>query len=267
MNSISLLLRLGTFAAGMLLVATAAAAQNKPAALTAAPPPTNAAPAVAEQADRLIKQVGAYLGSAQQFTFHADVTFDHVLPSGQKLQFSSAEEVVLQRPGRLYVEWNGDLGARRFWYDGKSVTLYDPAMPFYASEAAPPEIDKMLAELLPKLNFTPPLADLLYRDPYKTVRGNIEYGFDLGQSGVNGRTCRTLAFVEKDIDWQIWVENGPQLTPRKLLITYKNQPSQPQFAAVFKDWDFAPRIAESVFTPELPPGTEKIPFATVTAAK
>jgi hypothetical protein len=82
-----------------------------------------AQPAIAEQADRLIKEMSAYIGSTQQFTFHADVTFDHVLPSGQKLQFSSAEEVVLQRPGRLYVEWNGDLGARQFWYDGKSVSL------------------------------------------------------------------------------------------------------------------------------------------------
>jgi hypothetical protein len=31
----------------------------------------------------------------------------------RKLQFSAAEEVVLQRPGRLYVEWNDDLGARQ----------------------------------------------------------------------------------------------------------------------------------------------------------
>ena len=51
------------------------------------------------------------------------------------------------------------------------------------------------------------------------------------------------------------------------MITYKTQPAQPQFTAVFSDWDFAPRIAEPVFTPELPPGTEKIPFATVAAAK
>jgi hypothetical protein len=263
----SLLPRLGALAAGMLLAATAAA-QDRPTAPGAAPATTNtSAPAVAEQADRLLKEVGAYIGSANEFTFHAEITFDHVLPSGQKLQFASAEEVVLERPGRLYVEWNGDLGARQFWYDGKSVTLYDPAMPFYASEAAPPEIDNMLAQLLPRLNFVPPLADFLYRDPYKSVRGNIQYGFDLGQSNVNDRTCRTLAFVEKDIDWQIWIENGPQLTPCKLVITYKNQPAQPQFTAVFSDWDFAPRIAEAVFMPELPPGTEKIPFATVTAAK
>jgi hypothetical protein len=260
-------LRLGALAGGMLLAA-AAVAQNKPAAPAASTAAASAAaPTVAEPADRLLKELGAYIGSAQEFTFHADVTFDHVLPSGQKLRFSAAEEVMLHRPGRLYVEWNGDLGARQFWYDGKSVTLFDPAMPFYASEAAPPEIDGMLEQLLPKLEFVPPLSDFLYRDPYKSVRGNIEYGFDLGQNDVNGRSCRTLAFVEKDIDWQIWIENGPQLTPCKLVITYKNQPAQPQFSAVFSDWDFAPRIAEPVFIPELPPGTQKIPFATVAAAK
>ncbi len=176
--------------------AQGASAQNRPAAPAAPAAATNApGPVISEQADRLLKEVGAYIGSAQQFTFHADVTFDHVLPSRQKLQFSAAEEVVLQRPGRLYVEWNGDLGARQFWYDGKSVTLYDPATPFYASEAAPPKIDSMLDQLVPKLDFAPPLSDFLYPDPYKSMRGNIQYGFDLGQNDVNGRSCRTLAFV------------------------------------------------------------------------
>ena len=99
------------------------------------------------------------------------------------------------------------------------------------------------------------------------MRGNIQYGFDLGLNDVNGRSCRTFAFVEKDIDWQIWIEDGPQLIPCKLVITYKTQPAQPQFTAVFTDWDFAPRIAEPVFTPDLPPGTEKIPFAAVAASK
>jgi hypothetical protein len=239
--------------------APAASAQQKPAAA--------AAPAVAPAADRLLKEMANYIGSAEAFTFHADVTFDHVLPSGQKLQFSAAQEIVLERPARLYVEWNGDLGDRRFWYDGKAVTLWDPAMPFYASAAAPSEIDAMLDQIVPKLDFAPPLADFLYRDPYKTVRGNIQYGFDLGQNDVNGRNCRTLAFVGKDVDWQIWIENGPRPTPCKLVITYKTRPAQPQFTAVFKDWDFAPRIDQAVFTPELPPGLEKIPFATVAAAR
>jgi hypothetical protein len=39
-----------------------------------------------------------------------------------------------------------------------------PATPFYASEVAPPEIDSMLDQLVPKLNFAPPLADFLNFD-------------------------------------------------------------------------------------------------------
>jgi hypothetical protein len=251
--------------AAIVWVPLASAQTAAPAASTATPSPPP--PAIAQQADRLLKEMGAYLGSAQQFTFHADVTFDHLLPSGQKLQFSAAEDVVLQRPGRLYVEWKGDLGSRQFWYDGKTVTLYDPATPFYAADAAASDIDSMLDQLVPKLDFAPPLADFLYRDPYKIALASIQYGFDLGDTDVDGRSCRTLAFVEKNIDWQIWIENGPQPTPCKLVITYKTQPAQPQFTAVFSDWDFAPRIAEQVFMPDLPSGTEKIPFSTVAATK
>jgi hypothetical protein len=228
---------------------------------------SSAAPAVAAQADMLLRQMAEYVGSAQQFTFHADITFDHVLPSGQKLQFSAAEDVALQRPGGLYVEWSGDLGDRQFWYDGKSVTLYNPATPFYASTAAPPEIDGMLEKLLPQLQFSPPLVDLLYSNPYTQMQGNIQYGFDLGTNQINGRSCRTLAFVGKDIDWQIWIDAGPQLIPCKLVITYRSLPSQPQFSAVFTDWDFDPRIAGPVFTPQLPAGTQKIAFRTVASAQ
>jgi hypothetical protein len=242
-------------------------AQNNPTTTGTPPPAANAAtPVVAEQADRLLKQMSDYIGSADQFTFHADISFDHVLPSGQKLQYSAIEDIALRRPGGLYVEWHGDLGDRQFWYDGKSVTLYDPAAPFYASEAAPPDIDSMLDSLVPRLDFAPPLADLLYNDPYQTARRRVQYGFYLGINDVNGRSCHTLAFVEQDIDWQIWIDTGPQLIPCKLVITYKTQPGQPQFAAIFTDWNFAPRIAEPIFTPELPPGTEKIPFLPAVAA-
>src|SRR5215472_14983828 len=78
----SLFLRLGALAGGMLLAA-AAVAQNKPAAPAASTAAASAAaPTVAEPADRLLKELGAYIGSAQEFTFHADVTFDHCAALG-----------------------------------------------------------------------------------------------------------------------------------------------------------------------------------------
>ena len=146
-----------------------ATAQTSPGA-----PRTSAAipaPQVAEAADRLLKQMGAYIGSAEQFTFRAAITFDHVLPSGQKVQFAANENVALQRPDRLYVEWTGDLGNRQFWYDGKKVTIYDFDTIFYGTDTAPPAIDGTLDKLVNQLNFTPPLVDFLYSDPYKSLRG------------------------------------------------------------------------------------------------
>lgn len=254
-------------AAALVIAASAFAQGTNAGAAGGGTPARVAVPAVAKQAAALLKETGAYLGSADEFTFHADVTFDHVLPSGQKLQFSAAEDVALKRPDRLYVEWRGDLGSRFFWYDGKSVTLYDPATPYYASAAAPQDVDRMLEKLVSQLGFSPPLTDFLYSDPTASLRGKIEYGFDLGETNVNGQSCRTLAFVEKSIDWQIWIAGGPQPLPCKIVITYKTEPAEPQFSAVFSDWNFSPRIDDSVFTPEVPPGAQKIPFKSVASSK
>ena len=45
----------------------------------------------------------------------------------------------------------------------------------------------------------------MYHDPYGSLRSNLQYGSDLGLKDVAGRSCRVLAFVEKDIDWNIWI--------------------------------------------------------------
>jgi hypothetical protein len=237
--------------------ASSATPQTRPA------PVVGGKPAASASADRLLRQMSEYLGTAGEFTFHADILFDHVLPSGQKLQYSASEDVALQRPGRLYVDWSGDLGDRQLWYDDGAITLYDPSTPYFASQGAAGDIDAMLDTVTTQLGFTPPLDDFLYRDPYKALAGDVIYSADLGVTQVNGRSCRTLAFVGKDVDWEIWIGPATQPTPCKLVITYKTHPSQPQFSAVFTDWDFAPRIAVSAFTPDLPPGIRKAPFASV----
>ena len=88
-------------AIAVLAVEQQALSQNNPASEPAAAE----TPKVAAAALGMLKEMGAYIGSAEQFTFRADIAFDHVLPSGQKLQFSATENVALQWPNGLYVEW------------------------------------------------------------------------------------------------------------------------------------------------------------------
>lgn len=217
--------------------------------------------AVGERSDRLLQEMGRYLGTAEQLTFHAEITFEHVLPSGQKLQFAAAQDVALLRPDRLFVDYRDDLGAKRLWFDGTSITLLDAETNTYATEPVPGTLDQALDETVEKLGFSPPLADLLYADPYGVLRDKAQFGFYVGLGDVDGTPAHHLAFVEKDVDWQIWIEDGVQWVPRKLVITYKALPSQPQFTAVLSDWDFAPRLAEPLFSPELPPDARQIAFA------
>jgi hypothetical protein len=242
--------------AGVMVTASASAAEP-------APSQTHISP----NAIKLLKAVSDTLGTAGAFTFHADILFDHVLPTGQKLQYAAKEDVALERPDHLYVEWKGDLGDRQFWYTGKSVMLYDPATMFYAGEAASGGIDAVLEKATADAGFKPPLSDLFYSAPYAMLSDRLVYGADLGMTEVNGARCHALAFVEKEIDWQIWISDGPKPVPCKLVLTYKTHPAQPQFSAVFSAWDFAPKFDAKAFAPDVPANLKRVPFAKITAAK
>jgi len=130
----------------------------------------------------------------------------------------------------------------------------------YASEKVPAKLDEAADYVMKEFGFSPPLVDLLYSDPYEVLKGKALFGLYVGMSMVDGQRCHHLAFVDKYIDWQIWIEDGKQLVPRKLLITYKTIPGAPQFTAVLSEWDFATRLPDALFAATLPAGAKKIQF-------
>src|SRR5262249_33215253 len=73
-----------------------------------------------------------------------------------------------------------------------------------------------------------------------------------------GFTCHHLAFTQDNIDWQVWIQDGPQPVIRKFVITHKNEEGAPQFTALIREWNFTSRIADSSFVFYPPAGTTKI---------
>jgi hypothetical protein len=217
-------------------------------------------PVVDTRADFLLRAMSDYLSGAESFTVRAKINFDDVLPSGQKIQLGAVQDIAVRRPDRVYTEYDGDAGAKRFWYDGKSITMYDAAADVYATAPMPAKIDAALDQLMKKYDFSPPLSDLLYSDPYATLKPYADFGAYLGERTVDGTRCHHLAFVAPNIDWQIWIEDGTEVVPCKMVITYKNLPGAPQFEATFSDWDFGARLIDAQFAPKVPPGTAKIDF-------
>ena len=225
------------------------------------------APAVAPEADRLLRDMGDYLKAAPQLSFHAEITHDDLLPTGQKLQLGATYQAAVRRPDRVFTEYVGDIDARRLWYDGKTVTLYDPLLDVYAAEPGQGTIDATVIHLTKDVGFAPPLSDFMTSDPAAMLRKSVLYGFVVGPSEIGGASCQHLAFVEQDIDWQIWIEDGTRVLPRKLIITYKRLPGAPQFTAVLSDWDLATRPPDSLFVAQPPASAARIEFLTATNAK
>ena len=152
-------------------------------------------------------------------------------------------------------------------YDGKTVTLLEGGSNYYSSVKAAPTIDKMLDELMKEHGFSPPLSDFLYDDPYNILMKNVHASIYIGLGDVNGVTCHHLAFVEKYIDWQIWIEDGKQKLPRKLVITYKTMPRAPQYIAVLSDWNFTKSFPDSLFRAEIPAKAVQVEFLKVASEK
>jgi hypothetical protein len=222
-------------------------------------------PLIGPRAELVLKAMSDYMKSVKQFSFRGKISFDDVLPTGQKIQYSAENQVAIRRPDRVYGEMQGDTGSRRFWYDGERATLVDGGLGVYATvEDVPMELGALMDHLMEKYDFSPPLADLVYPDLYEALIDNVQFGIYVGLHDVEGVRCHHLAFVTKYIDWQIWIEDGLQMVPRKVVITYKALPESPQYTAILTDWDLNARFSDILFDVEMAAlaNLEKIEFLT-----
>jgi hypothetical protein len=215
---------------------------------------------IEEAAKKSVQAMSDYLKASKSFSFRADIQYDDVLPSGQKIAFSAQSEISLRRPNGIQATQLSDTGVRQLWFNGKQLTLLDPVRNTYAIESVSGNTDQALDHMINQLHFTPPRSDFLYEDPAKALTKNAVHSFVVGSSEVNGVPCQHLAFVDKLIDWQLWIETGKVPLPRKLIITYKTLPSSPQFIATLSDWDFSTRLPDSLFQAEIPVNAVKLPF-------
>ena len=224
---------------------------------SAEPPKKAKAPDIEPKAVEVLQQMCDYLKNLQQFSFQAEITEDVLLTSGQRIQYGRSVEASVRRPDRFRAESVGDTDNRQLFYDGKNITLMDRSKNFYTTIAAPPEIDAALEHGTQAFNLRAPLADLIYTKAYEYLTAGVVSGFYVGLSKVQGVPCHHLAFKQKDIDWQIWIEDSPTPLPRKFLITDKTAQGL-QFTAVFTRWNTSPQFEEGLFTFVAPEKAEKI---------
>ena len=160
------------------------------------------------QAEKLLKASTAFLAAQKRFRVETWNTIEVVLTSGQKLQFGTAATASVQRPNKLRGDRKGDLVDQIFLYDGKSLTLYNPAEVLRdggrARHAGP---DARLRAT--RLDVIAPGSDLLYANAYQILMDNVTSGFVVGKGVVEGVRCDHLAFRGAGVDWQTGSRKAP----------------------------------------------------------
>ena len=54
---------------------------------------TEEKPVIDSRTDKLLKAMGDYLKSSEQFSFHAEINFDDLISRGQKIQYAFTSDI------------------------------------------------------------------------------------------------------------------------------------------------------------------------------
>jgi hypothetical protein len=218
------------------------------------------AAAHADEADakRLLKSMSDYLAAQKAIAFEFDSNLDIVTTEQQKITLAASGSVVLNRPDKLHVSRRGGFANMEMSFDGKTVTLLGKNSNMVAQVEAAGTIDQLVDVLRDKYHRPVPGADLLMSDPYKELMPEVTEVKDLGSGVIRGTECDHLAFRTREVDWQIWIAQGPNPYPCRYSITSRKVVGAPEYRLDIRDWKAGAQVAADPFKVSIPAGAQKL---------
>jgi hypothetical protein len=231
-----------------------------PATVPAAPVAKAAKPAITEEASAALFRMGQAL-RADQFSFQAKTIRVYSDAGGEPLHIFHTLKVTVQRPNRVLAEMTGDDGSAKLTFDGKTLVIFSAQIKKYASMTLPEgtTIDGMLKEAVGRYGVDFPLADFLSEAPNKAFLSGVTSGRVVNTVTIDGAPYDHLFFSQPPgIELELWLPKTGQAVPRRLIVTYRALPGQPNFIAEFADWNFDVRPSEAEFAFQPPAGAQQV---------
>jgi hypothetical protein len=230
----------------------------------AAPPPPASQPTSAPASAQVepgalaaLASMSAYLRTLQNFQITLQTQRDDVDDYGQLITLNGNATYKVQRPDRLMIDMATPTRTRRYVYDGKTVTVFDPKTGYFAKIPAPGTIRETLAMADEKYGVDLPLQDLFTWTEGDDRARSLTSAHFIGKTEVNGQAANHYAFRQPGVDWQIWIADGDRPAPLRVAIVASEDPARPQFQADLA-WDVAPRFAQDTFAFTPPANAKQI---------
>jgi hypothetical protein len=195
-----------------------------------------------------LKEMSNYLMSAKTLGIVSQASRDVVTNDGQRIQLEGTATYKVRRPG-FVIDYVSDIKSRRFIYDGKNFTVFSPKLGFYATAPAPGTNKEVLDTIYSKFGIALPLEDLFRwgSDGANAARLQaLRSAYKVGTVTLDGVPTDHFAFREDDVDWEVWIQQGDQPLPRKLVIVDRNDPAKPSFSTKLQ-WQINPAFTDADF--------------------
>jgi hypothetical protein len=214
----------------------------------------------ADEADakRLLKAMSDYMTAQKAISFDFDSNLDIVSTQQQRITLAASGSVILNRPDKLHVTRQGGFANMELSFDGKTLTLLGKNSGHYAQVEAAGTVDQLVDVLRDKYHRPVPGADLLMSNPYKEWMPEVTDIKDLGSGVIRGVECDHLAFRTREVDWQIWIAQGPNPYPCRYVIASPKVEGSPEYSIDIRDWKAGAAVAADPFKLNVPAGAKKL---------
>jgi hypothetical protein len=210
------------------------------------------------RADAALHRMSDYVGGLQSFRVKTTTSDEKVTTDGQKIQEVHESLVTVRRPNELRVDRTGPNGKAVLRYDGKQISVYNSTKNAYAIHDAPPTLDATIDQLRDALNIDAPGGDLLAPDAYAVVTDGLVVGRYIGMEPIDGVPAHHIAVSKKDVDVQIWIEDGSTPVPLRYVITSKDVSGQPEYEIALRDWQPNVSVSSDKFAFTRPAGATRV---------
>lgn len=224
--------------------------------------PTPDAPESRQLGLELIMGMAHFLAGLDRFSVTVRAGYDVVQSDGQKIEFLEQRDIVLARPGQLRAqETRADGRNSLLLFDGARVTVWDAELGVFAQADQPGSIDDAVLYFVRDLGMRLPLAPLLTTRLPEEFERRLKFADYVETTNVYGEPVHHVAGRTAILDFQVWIDDGDAPWPRRLVMTYRAEPGQPQYWAEFHDWSRKPRIRKDQFVFDPPQNARQIVFA------
>lgn len=216
---------------------------------------------IAPEAVELLKAMIDHLGKTDAFLLRAESGYDVLQDNGQMLEFGGRRTVLVDKPDRARFDLIRRDGFKAsLILDGERLWYVTPNEKAYGSLKQPGNLDESLDFAEQKLGLSQQLADFVGLEPYAGLAKGLKSAAVVGKTEIQGVPCTHAAYRNDIADFQIWVASNGQPVMRRLVITYRDDPGQPQFWAQVAEFDQTPEIDSESFSFDPPEGFSRQTF-------